>query len=205
MMDGNHRNRTQCHSGHDLRTAGARDHFHSRTARQRSSMASGDVFTYALSAHPQTSAPVQHQNVDFNGPRTVHCLRRQIQEGKTSVTGTSIGTTEAVVTEHLRCFGTCDLEGIVGGYAEDAAMHSPSGTVRGHGQLRQLFARVFSEFGKPGTSFEMLHQLYDGEIGFVVWSAETVDNVYDLGTDTFVVRNGKIVAHTFAAKMTPKH
>jgi hypothetical protein len=29
--------------------------------------------------------------------------------------------------------------------------------------------------------------------------------MYDAGTDTFVVRNGKIVAHSFAAKITPKH
>jgi len=28
--------------------------------------------------------------------------------------------------------------------------------------------------------------------------------VYEVGTDTFVVRDGKIVAQSFAGKMTPK-
>jgi len=30
------------------------------------------------------------------------------------------------------------------------------------------------------------------------------DNVYELGTDTFVVRDGKIVAQSFTGKITPK-
>ena len=33
----------------------------------------------------------------------------------------------------------------------------------------------------------------------------TAGNVYEIGTDTFVIRNGKIVAQTFAAKITPRH
>jgi hypothetical protein len=34
-------------------------------------------------------------------------------------------------------------------------------------------------------------------------SAETADNVYEMTTDTFVVRDGKIVAQSFAA-ITPR-
>ena len=121
------------------------------------------------------------------------------------MTTTPVNTTEAAVSEHLRCFGASDVEGIVAGYAEDAAMYSMMGTVRGHAELRQMFTSLFAEFGRPGTKFEMKHQIYDGEIGFIVWSAETADNVYELGTDTFVVRDGQIVAQTFAATMKPKH
>jgi hypothetical protein len=31
-------------------------------------------------------------------------------------------------------------------------------------------------------------------VAFVLWSAETADNSYEAATDTFVVRDGKIVA-----------
>jgi len=34
-----------------------------------------------------------------------------------------------------------------------------------------------------------------------LWTAETADNVYELGTDTFVVRDGKIVAQSFTGKL----
>jgi hypothetical protein len=61
-----------------------------------------------------------------------------------------------------------------------------------------------AEFGKPGTVFSMQQQSVAGDYAYVVWTAETAENVYELGTDTHVVRDGKIVAQSFAAKITPK-
>ena len=46
--------------------------------------------------------------------------------------------------------------------------------------------------------------MVDGEIAFIRWSAVTADNTYELGTDTFLVRDGKIVAQTYAEKTSPK-
>jgi hypothetical protein len=45
----------------------------------------------------------------------------------------------------------------------------------------------------------------EGEIAFITWTAETADNTYEFGTDTFVVRDGKILVQTFAGKITPKN
>ena len=64
---------------------------------------------------------------------------------------------------------------------------------------------MLAEFGKPGTVFNMKLRSVAGAFSYVVWTAETADNVYEMGTDTQVVRNGKIVAQSFAAKPTPKH
>ena len=38
---------------------------------------------------------------------------------------------------------------------------------------------------------------------YCIWTAETADNVYELGTDTLVVRDGKILGQSFAGKITP--
>jgi hypothetical protein len=46
----------------------------------------------------------------------------------------------------------------------------------------------------------MLGQEVDGDTAYVVWKAETVDNHFELGTDAFIVQNGKIVTQTFAGK-----
>jgi len=50
----------------------------------------------------------------------------------------------------------------------------------------------------------MQQQYVEGDYAYILWSAETADNCYEAATDTFVVRNGKIVAQSFAAKITPK-
>jgi hypothetical protein len=63
---------------------------------------------------------------------------------------------------------------------------------------------MFAEFLKPGAAFSMKQQSVEGDYAYILWTAETADNVYEVGTDTFVVRDGKIVAQSFAGKITPK-
>ena len=63
---------------------------------------------------------------------------------------------------------------------------------------------MVAEFGKHGATFTMKQQLVEGDCGYILWSAETADNVYELGTDTFVVPDGKIMAQSFTGKITPK-
>ena len=67
-----------------------------------------------------------------------------------------------------------------------------------------MFQALIAEFAKPGATFSMKQQFVEGEYGYILWTAETADNVYELGTDTFVVRDGKIVAQSFAVKTRPK-
>ena len=43
-----------------------------------------------------------------------------------------------------------------------------------------------------------------GDFAYALWSAETADNVYEMATDTHVVRDGKIVAQSFAGQIKPK-
>ena len=51
----------------------------------------------------------------------------------------------------------------------------------------------------------MKQQLVEGDYAYILWTAETDDNAYELVTDTFVVREGRIVAQSFTAKITPKN
>jgi hypothetical protein len=61
-----------------------------------------------------------------------------------------------------------------------------------------------AEFAKPGSSFKLKHQSTKGDYGYILWTAETADNVYELVTDTFFVQDGKIIVQSFAAKILPK-
>jgi hypothetical protein len=70
--------------------------------------------------------------------------------------------------------------------------------------MRPLFQAMIAEFGKPGAAFNLKQQFIEADYGYILWTAETADNVYELGTDTFVVQDGKIVAQSYTSKMTPK-
>ena len=115
-----------------------------------------------------------------------------------------MASTKEVLDHHVKCFGESDIEGILSDYAPDALLFTPAGPLRGAAAIRPFFLAMLAEFGKPGATFSMKHQSVEGDYAYVLWTAETADNVYELGTDTLVVRDGKIVAQSFAGKITPK-
>jgi ketosteroid isomerase-like protein len=115
-----------------------------------------------------------------------------------------MASTKDVLDHHLKCFGEGDLKGILSDYAPGAVLFTPDGLLRGADAIRPLFQAMFAEFGKPGATFSMKQQSVEGDYAYILWTAETADNVYEVGTDTFVVRDGKIVAQSFAGKITPK-
>jgi len=115
-----------------------------------------------------------------------------------------IAMTRDVLDHHLKCFGAGDLKGILSDYAPDAVLFTADRLLRGAGALRPFFQALIAEFGKPGAAFRMQQYFVEGDYAYIVWNAETADNVYELGTDTFIVRDGKIVAQSFTGKISPK-
>jgi len=113
-------------------------------------------------------------------------------------------STKDVLDHHIRYFGEGDLEGILSDYTPGAVLFTPDGPLKGADSIRPFFQAMLAEFGTPGTVFNMKHRSVEGDYAYVLWTAETADNVYELGTDTLVVRDGKIVAQSFAGKITPK-
>jgi len=115
-----------------------------------------------------------------------------------------MGSTKDVVDHHLKSFGEGDLNGILSDYAPGAILFTPEGPLKGHDAIRSLFQAMLAEFGKPGAVFNLKQQFVEGDYAYILWMAETADNVYELGTDTFVVREGKIVIQSFAGRIVPK-
>ncbi len=113
-------------------------------------------------------------------------------------------STQEVLEHHLTSFDAGDLAGILSDYAPGAVLFTPNGPLKGPDEIKPLFQAMLDEFGKPGATFSMKRQSVEGDFAYIVWSAETADNVYEIATDTFVVQAGKIIAQSFAGKITPK-
>ena len=92
-----------------------------------------------------------------------------------------MATTQEVLDNHLKRFGERDLEGILSDYAPGAILFTPDGPLRGRDEIGSLFTAMFAEFAKPGAAFNMRQQFVDGDYAFILWTAETADNVYELG------------------------
>ncbi|GAY16844.1 nuclear transport factor 2 family protein [Mycobacterium sp. shizuoka-1] len=112
--------------------------------------------------------------------------------------------TQDVLVHHLERMGELDLAGTMADYTEDSTLFTPDGVLRGTAALRRFFAELLGEFAQPGASYEILRREVSGDIAYIVWTAETADHRFEIASDTFVIRNGKIATQTFAGKISPK-
>jgi ketosteroid isomerase-like protein len=180
-----------------LRSTADQDHgipllatFRQQTQRQFSSKSPGKP---ALLCHAARWHAVSNQRIQ---------LIKQMNENQEGMI--TMTSTKNIIDRHLQCFRAGDLEGILSDYAPGAVMFTTGGPLVGPEGMRPLFQAMITEFGKPGAAFRMKQKFVKGDYAYILWDAETADNVYEMGTDTFVVREGKIVAQSFTGKITPK-
>ena len=107
-------------------------------------------------------------------------------------------STDAVVTHHLKAFLDQDIEAIMADYDEDAIVITPTETIHGLPEIRQMFLGGWGSVFKVVESFDLQRQVAHGDVGYILWKSETATHSFPVGSDTFVVRDGKIVAQTFA-------
>lgn|SRR5919112_1892666 len=104
-------------------------------------------------------------------------------------------TTREVFDDHLRAASASDDEGdIARNYAPDVVLLTGIGILRGHDGVRR--SRSVLRDDLPGASYDYVTRLVDGETAFLEWEAHSDAIEVDDGADSFVVRDGLIVAQT---------
>ncbi|EMA39176.1 nuclear transport factor 2 family protein [Halococcus hamelinensis] len=117
-----------------------------------------------------------------------------------------MSTTEDVLDHHLEAFGDQDIEATMADYADDAVVITHGEVYRGREAIGDWFeTELFTEFEKPDVTFTLNEKTVEGEYAYITWEADTPETDYEFATDTFVVRDGKIVAQTLGVQATSKH
>ena len=112
--------------------------------------------------------------------------------------------TKEVPDHHLAAFGAGDVDEMLKDYTDDSILMTANGVVRGRDALRETFTGLFSGLFAPGTyEFTMDAVQVEGDVAFIAWHATCASADIPLGSDTFVVRDGKILSQTFAATINP--
>jgi hypothetical protein len=105
-------------------------------------------------------------------------------------------TTATTLAHHLAAF-TTSVDAILEDYTPESILFTPNGPIRGLDGIGAFFADFLTN-SPPALlqAIRLLRQDIDGEIAYIVWQAAPF---IPLASDTFVIRDGKIVVQTFAA------
>lgn len=110
-------------------------------------------------------------------------------------------TPQAVFQHHSEALGAENLEEIVDDYSDDAVFITPSGVGRGKEGVRNGFAQLLNEI--PNATWAIKASIYEGDILFLAWGAESRKHRVEDGIDTFVFREGLITAQTIRYTLLP--
>jgi hypothetical protein len=113
------------------------------------------------------------------------------------------GTPEQIVAHHMVAAASGDVDALIADYADTAVVFTPGGETRGKAALRKMFDGIFG--GPPGSRapLEVRQKNFTREIGYIVWVQNEGKPEELRGSDTFLVRKGKIVVQT--VMLVPMH
>jgi len=103
-------------------------------------------------------------------------------------------TPEEIFQHHAQALGAGDLEEIVADYADDAVFITPAGIKRGKDGIRAAFTQLLADV--PDAAWELRTQIYEDDVLFLEWAADSAPTLVEDGIDTFVFRDGLIRVQT---------
>ena len=110
---------------------------------------------------------------------------------------------KAVFEDHLKLSfeGTVE-EDLARNYADEVVVLTARGVYRGRKGVRHLAERLQREL--KNCTFEYRTRLVEGDVAFLEWSARADNAAIEDGADTFVIRDGLIVAQTIHYTVKPR-
>lgn len=105
--------------------------------------------------------------------------------------------TRQVLDHHWQTFRDNDLEGVMEDYTEESILITPDTTYKGLDAIRQNFILAFEAFPAEENPLTLNKSVVVEDVGYILWEASTPEFELLFATDTFIIRDGKIIRQTY--------
>ena len=103
--------------------------------------------------------------------------------------------TEAILGHHMESFAAKDLDAMMSDYTDSSVLITQDQTCKGLAEIRTFFDAMLTGVTPEFlAAFKMVKQEVVGDVAYINF---TVEGFFALGTDTFVIKDGKIAVQTF--------
>ena len=106
-----------------------------------------------------------------------------------------------LLIHHLNSFQNNDLKALMSDYTNKSVLVTQAATYRGLNEIEVFFIDLIKHFPSQKASFELDKMEVDDEMVYIVWHANTPSLEVPLGSDTFIIKEGKIYKQTFVGQM----
>ena len=106
-----------------------------------------------------------------------------------------------IITHHLSSFQDHDIDAVVSDYVAESVLITRDAIYTGPEEIRPFFVELVKHFPKEKSTFNLDKFVVQDGLAFIVWHGQTPSLVVALGTDTFVLKDGKILQQTFVGDL----
>jgi predicted SnoaL-like aldol condensation-catalyzing enzyme len=124
-----------------------------------------------------------------------------VQEINETQDNTLSSISKTVLLRHLSSFKNNDLQAVVSDYTNESILITQDAIYKGPSEIKVFFASLIKQFPKQSSSFELDKVIVDDELVYIVWHGKTPSLDVPFATDTFIIKNGKILRQTFAGQL----
>ena len=113
-------------------------------------------------------------------------------------------TAESTLQHHLEAFGKNDIEELMNDYTEQSEVWTPQGAIVGLEAISTFFSNAFPLFPKNKTRLDIKQKIVKGGKVYIVWDADSPVINVPIGTDSFEIKDGKILWQSTAFQIIQK-
>jgi len=137
-----------------------------------------------------------------NKPNSILLDARYINENTDETRETILSDASSnIIMHHLSSFQDNDLEAVMSDYTDQSILITQDATYKGPGEIKAFFVGLMTHFPKQRSSFELDKVVINDGLVYIVWHANTPSVDVPLGSDTFIIKDGKIYQQTFVGQL----
>ena len=115
-----------------------------------------------------------------------------------------MASAEEVFRHHLEVFGAGDLDQILSDYTDESVVMYEDRVARGREEIREFFHHWIDNLLPPGCRFDLERLEATEDLVLITWTAESEKWLFEFGTNTFWIPDGKILRQTVVAPARAK-
>lgn len=105
------------------------------------------------------------------------------------------------IMHHLNSFQENDLEAVMSDYTNESVLITRDAIYSGTTEIKLFFSGLMTHFPKQKSSFQLDKMIVNNGLIYIVWHAKTPTLDVPLGSDTFILKDGKIYQQTYVGQM----
>ncbi len=105
-----------------------------------------------------------------------------------------------IVMRHLNSFLDNNLEALLSDYTNESVLITQAATYSGPEEIHDFFVDLNMHFPQQQSNFVLDKVVANDNLVYIVWHAKTPSLQVPIGSDTFIIKDGKIYQQTFVGK-----